>query len=430
MIGVARAVYTVLTYLLLPYALIRLAWRSRKEPGYRAHVPERLGFYSDAPAIRARLIWIHAVSVGETRAAEPLVRALMARYPDDWILVTHMTPTGRRTGQALFGDSVLRCYLPYDFPGAVRRFLEHFQPRLGVILETEIWPNLIHACEARGLPLCVVNARLSEKSYRGYHRLGALTRPSIARLTAIAAQTVDDARRFTALDAREVKVAGNIKFDVAPPAEQLALGRTWRAALGTRRVLLAASTRDGEERLVLDAYAQIPGAPLLVIVPRHPQRFDAVAALLEQRELRYERRTSGRAITAETRVVLGDTMGEMPVYYAACDVAFIGGSLLPYGGQNFIEACATGTPVLLGPHTHNFAQAAEQALASGAALRVADHAELARVAERLLYDEPERAKMSRNALAFSLAHQGATQRIMAVLEPVMDSSVRCTFPAG
>lgn len=420
MISAARAAYSGLLYMLLPYALGRLAWRSRREPGYRHHIGERFGMYARLrESAAAPLIWVHAVSVGETRAAEPLVRALQMRYPGHRILLTHMTPTGRRTGETLFGDGVRRCYLPYDLPGAVARFLDRFQPRVGVLLETEIWPNLIHASYARGLPLFLVNARLSEKSYRGYWRFGALTRPSIAGLTAIAAQAPDDAQRLRALGASEVTVAGNIKFDVAPPDDQVALGRAWRDGYGARRVLLAASTREGEEQLVLDAYGLMPGAPLLVIVPRHPQRFDEVAALLERRGLRYQRRSAGDAVASQTQVLLGDTMGEMPAYYAACDLAFIGGSLLPYGAHNFIEACAIGTPVLLGPHTYNFAHAAEQAIACGAARSVGNFEALAQTAEALLQDEEARARMSRCALEFSRMHQGATARIMAMLEPYL-----------
>ena len=419
--ALARAVYTALVYLLLPYAWARLAWRARKEPGYGSDIGERFGRYARPRQKSGPLIWVHAVSLGETRAAEPLVRALQSRYPDHRLLLTHMTPTGRRAGQGLFGASVERCYLPYDFPGGVRRFLERFQPRVGIVFETEIWPNLLYASEARGVPVCLVNARLSEKSYRGYRCLGVLTRPSIARFTAIAAQTPDDARRLTALDAHDVIVAGNIKFDVTPKPELIALGRGWRE-MGNRPVWLAASTREGEEALILDAYAQISGAPLLVIVPRHPQRFDEVALLLERRGLRYQRRSTGRVVDARTEVLLGDTMGEMPAYYAGCDVAFIGGSLLPHGGQNFIEACAVGTPVLLGPHTYNFALAAEQAIAAGAALRIQNAVELAQAAQRLLRDKIAREEMSQRALEFSRAHRGATERILAMLEPLIEEA--------
>jgi 3-deoxy-D-manno-octulosonic-acid transferase len=413
-----RAVYTALTYVALPAALVKLAWRSRRERDYAAHVPERLGKYPAHDASRP-LIWIHAVSVGETRAAEPLVHALRARYPDHSILVTHMTPTGRRTGEALFGDTVMRAYLPYDFPGGVSRFLDHFRPRSGVIMETEIWPNLVAACKARGVPLVLANARLSERSARGYRRLGALARDAVGAFSAIAAQTADDAERFEALGARAVTVTGSLKFDVAPPLEQLARGRAWRESYGPRPVILAASTRAGEEGLVLDAFAAIAGSPLLVLVPRHPQRFEEVAALLRERGLRYARRSERGEVRADMQVLLGDSMGEMPAYYAACDVAFVGGSLVPSGGQNFIEACAVGAPVLLGPHTYNFAEAAEQAIAGGAALRVDSRHALASAATRLLADHEARAQMAQRGLAFAHAHQGATGRVMALIEGVM-----------
>jgi 3-deoxy-D-manno-octulosonic-acid transferase len=414
----ARAVYTALTYVVLPVALAKLAWRSRREPDYAAHVPERLGRYAAQKPARP-LIWIHAVSVGETRAAEPLVRALRARYPDHAILMTHMTPTGRRTGVALFGDTVLRAYLPYDFPRGVTHFLDHFAPRVGVIMETEIWPNLVASCKARGVPLVLANARLSARSARGYRRLGSLAREAVGAFSEIAAQTADDAQRFEALGARSVTVTGSLKFDVAPPLEQLARGRAWRESCGPRPVLLAASTRAGEEALVLDAYAQIAGNPLLVLVPRHPQRFDEVASLLRERGLRYARRSAGDPVAPDIDVLLGDSMGEMPAYYAACDLAFVGGSLVPSGGQNFIEACAVGTPVLLGPHTYNFAEAAARAIAGGAALRVDNPSDLAHVATRLLADRDARAQMAQHGLAFAHAHQGATGKVMAAIEGMM-----------
>lgn len=412
---VGRAAYNALIYAMLPQVLARLAWRSRKQPGYREHVAERFARYH-VPRPGGPLIWIHAVSVGETRAAEPLVQALQARYPSHRILLTHMTPTGRRTGEDLFGDRVLRCYLPYDYPGAVGRFLHHFRPQLGLLMETEIWPNLIRACKARDVPLYLVNARLSEKSYRRYRRFASLARESVSALTAVAAQTDDDARRLRALGADAVTVTGSLKFDATLPAEQVERGRAWRRGYGPRRVLLAASTREGEEPLILDACAMMSSAPLLVIVPRHPQRFDEVAALLERRGLRYERRSTGQSVSDDTRVLLGDSMGEMPAYYAACDLAFIGGSLLPFGAHNFIEACAVGTPVLLGPHTYNFAEAAERAIEAGAALPVDGAHALASAVDRLLSDEPELARMGTRAFEFSRANQGATERVMAMLK--------------
>ena len=411
----ARALYTSLIHAMLPFVLLRLAWRSRREPGYRLHVGERFGRYC-VPPPPGPLIWIHAVSVGETRAAEPLVQALQARYPKHRILLTHMTPTGRRMSESLFGDRVLRAYLPYDYPRAVRRFLNHFRPRFGVLMETELWPNVILACRSRGIPVWLVNARLSERSYRRYRRLPSLAAETVTALTAVAAQSEADAQRLRALGATDVRVTGSIKFDAGLARDHLELGHSWRSAYGRRRVLLAASTREGEEALILDAFMRMPDKPLLVIVPRHPHRFPEVAALLERRGLTYQRRSSGRAVTPDTQVVLGDSMGEMAAYYASCDLAFVGGSLLPFGAHNFIEACAAGTPVLLGPHTYNFEEAAQRAIEAGAALRVADKEELAGAASRLLAEDDARKRMADRALDFSRAYQGATVRVMAMLE--------------
>lgn len=408
-----RAAYTALVYALLPRALAHLYWRGRREPDYRRHVGERFGSFAGAGA--QDVIWVHAVSVGETRAAEPLIRALEARYPGERVLLTHMTPTGRATGEALFPD-VLRAYLPYDFPGAIERFLDHFRPRLGLIMETEVWPNVIHISARRRIPLYLVNARLSEKSFRGYRRFSRLSRETFGGLAGVCAQTEDDATRLAALGARNVTVTGNLKFDVTPPPELAARGLEWRRRFDERPVLLAASTRDGEEALLLDVLERI-GVPglLLVIVPRHPQRFDEVATLLETRGVSYVRRSGGEPISAATRVVLGDSMGEMAMYFAACDLVLIGGSLLPFGSQNFIEACALGKPVLIGPHTYNFQEAAERAIEAGAAASVADAGELAARATALLLDPAARARMANAALAFSRAHQGATRKVLDVV---------------
>ncbi len=409
-----RAVYTAVVYAILPAALARLHLRARREPGYGEHVGERFGHYGSKPAAQPTL-WLHAVSVGETRAAEPLVKDLLERYPDHRLLLTHMTPTGRRTGEELFGDRVTRAYLPYDYPGAVSRFLQHFAPRAGVLMETEIWPNLIHTCSARGIPLYLVNARMSEKSYRGYARFARLVRDSLRCLTAVAAQSTSDAMRLQALGADHVAVTGNLKFDVLPTAAQIELGADFRASYGARRVLLAASTREGEEALLLDQLASLPAAVLLVIVPRHPQRFDEVAAMLEKRRIPYTRRSAGVAVSPEIRVVLGDTMGEMVAYYAAADAAYIGGSLLPFGGQNLIEACAVGTPALMGPHTYNFSEAAQAAIDEGAALRVDTAAALMEAACRLLGNSDALVRMSARGRGFTRAHQGATQRTLDVI---------------
>ena len=416
-----RLAYALAWLVAVPAILVRLAWRSRRQPGYLDRVGERFGAYRGEPP-HAPLVWIHAVSVGETRAAVPVVEALRARWPGHAILLTHMTPTGRETGEALFGDGVIRCYLPYDYPGAVARFIRHFRPRAGILMETEIWPNLIQGCRAQAVPLYLVNARLSEKSGAGYGRFPRLVRESLAGFTAIAAQGADDARRLTELGANGVCVTGSLKFDIAPPPAQIELGHRWRHDFGEGRpVLLAASTREGEEKLLLDVLATIdvPGL-LVVIVPRHPQRFDEVAGLLAARAVRYQRRSDDAAVAADTAVVLGDSMGEMFAYYAACDVAFIGGSLVPTGGQNLIEACAAGKPVLIGPSTYNFEEAAVSAVQAGAAIRVADAAALAREAGRLLRDRAEAERMGRAGLEFCAAHRGATARVLQLIEPRND----------
>ena len=411
----SRCAYSLLLYAMLPYALGHLAWRARRQPAYLEHVPERFGRYDFSTA--QPVIWVHAVSVGETRAAEPLVRALRTKYPQHHILLTHMTPTGRETGLALFENGVARGYLPYDFPFAVARFLDHFKPSCGIVLETEIWPNLIHACRARNIPLYLVNARMSEKSFRGYRRFGALTAASLGELSGIAAQGAADADRLRALGAPAVAVTGNLKFDITPDAALVQQGLAWRKAWGARPVLLAASTREGEEELLLEALRDTDGANVLtVIVPRHPQRFDAVAALIERAGISYQRRSSGTAVAAQTRILLGDSMGEMIAYYAACDVAIIGGSLLPFGAQNLIEACAVGRPVIVGPSTYNFDEAAQLAIEAGAALPVKDAAG-AVVAARELLRNPARARsMGEAGVEFTRRHAGATDKIIALLD--------------
>ncbi|MBT9612053.1 MAG: lipid IV(A) 3-deoxy-D-manno-octulosonic acid transferase [Burkholderiales bacterium] len=409
-----RLLYSLILYLLLPFIPLRLLWRARKQPEYLAHWAERFGFYRTATP--QPLIWIHAVSVGETRAAAPLIDALQARYPAHRILLTCMTPTGRAAGSQLYGERVLQAYLPYDYPGAVRRFLTHFQPAFGLLMETELWPNLITACKARGVPLALINARLSEKSARGYARFGSLISEALENLPLICAQSAADAERLTQLGATHVDITGNMKFDVAPPIDIAEQAKHLRELWGNdRRVLLAASTREGEEALLLDALDDKSNF-LLVIVPRHPQRFDEVAALLAARGIPYQRRSENTQIRDETRVVLGDSMGEMFTYYGAADVAIIGGSLLPYGGQNLIEACALGVPVIIGPHTYNFTQVAQDAIAAGAALRVVDASAAMAQAQRLLENAADKQRMRDAAREFAAAHRGAVEKTMAAIE--------------
>lgn len=410
-----RLAYTLAFVALIPWALLHLVWRSRRQAEYLHHWSERFGFFSARPV--GPLIWIHAVSVGETRAAQPLVAALRARYPQQRILFTHMTPTGRQTSESLFGDTVTRVYLPYDLPWAVGRFLDHFRPVLGMIMETELWPNLIAACHDRGVPLLLVNGRLSARSAARYARFPALTRQALNELATIAVQGEDDARRLTELGAPHVAILGNMKFDVEPPAVQLALGREFRARIGTRPTILCASTREGEEVLILDAWQRL-GNPdvLLALVPRHPQRFDEVAALAVARGFSLQRRSDDAPIAPATRVWLGDSMGELFAYYAACGVAFVGGTLLDLGGQNLIEPCAVGVPVLLGPSTYNFADVAREALAHGAATTVRSADQLIEQALALLQDREQHSARSAAARTFAAHHRGATAGTLALVE--------------
>ena len=410
-----RYLYSLLFLLLLPLILLRLYWKGRQLPAYRQHIGERLGFY---PPVSGRYIWLHAVSVGETRAAAPLIRQLQQRYPEFSLLLTQMTPTGRETAQQLFGDSVRCIYLPYDLPCITRRFLQHFRPAFGILMETEIWPNLIDQCQRLNVPLYLANARLSERSAKGYAKLQKLVRPAFAGLTRIAAQTADDARRLSELGANQPLVCGNIKFDVAPPLDLDQQRARLVSLLGeNRQVLLWASTREGEEVQLLDAFQQLhwPENLLLLVVPRHPQRFEEVANQISQRGLSLQKRSAGLPIAANTRVVLGDSMGEMFAYFSVANVAIIGGSIQPLGGQNLIEACAVGTPVLFGPHMFNFAEASRLALEAGAAQQAESALDLLTQAHALLLDPSRQKQMGAAGVAFAQSHRGATQRIIDLL---------------
>lgn len=415
----SRRLYCALLWAALPLALLRLLWRARRQPEYLQHWAERFGRY--ARAATAPTIWLHAVSVGETRAAVPIIKALRARYPNHRILLTHTTPTGRQTSSELFGDDVTRVYLPFDLPFAVERFLSHFKPVLGIILETELWPNLVHQARARNIALALVNARMSARSAARYARFAGLTRTMLGNLQVVAAQTEDDARRLRQLGAANVSVTGNVKFDVKmPPQSDVITALLNRHRSDTGGVLLLASTRDKEEDIILEAvHDKLASETLIILVPRHPQRFDEVAALLARRGIAFQRRSANEPVRASTRVLLGDSMGEMFAYYAACSVAFIGGSLLPFGGQNLLEACATGKPVIVGPHTFNFDEATRLAIEAGAALRVDDAPALAAAAARLLGDAAQRENMGAAGRDFVRAHQGATARIMHAIERLL-----------
>lgn len=405
--------YAALWWLATPLIVLRLAWRARKQRGYLERIGERFGRYDAAEA--APRIWIHAVSVGETRAAAVLVDALAPLYPGHRILVTHMTPTGRATGIELFGDRVERAWLPYDHAFAARRFFRHFRPEFGVILETELWPRLLEEAKRAGVPVFLANARLSERSAARYARFPRLARWAVANLAGIAAQSPADAERFAALGAAPAEVTGNIKFDLDVPAGMIERGAAFRERLGApRRVCVIGSTRDGEEALLLDAIAAsaLPVEVLFVIVPRHPHRFDEVAQAAQARGFAVARRSDGAAVPEGVRIVIGDSMGEMLAYYAAADVVVMGGSLLDYGSQNLIEACAVGKPVIVGPSTYNFEEASKSAIAAGAALRVRDAREAVDAAVALLGDEPRRDTMGRAALAFAQSNRGAVARLV------------------
>jgi len=398
-----KHLYTIALRLALPLILLRLWWRSRREPGYLEGIEERFGFYSGSRL--EKVVWVHAVSVGEARAAAPLVRALKEALPDHAVVMTGTTAAGRETIKQVHGESVIPTFLPYDYPESVRAFLERFRPTLGILMETEIWPNLLAACTTYGVPVVLANARMSEKSARGYRRWRSLMAPAIRSLAAVCAQSEADAARLRALGAPRVEVTGNLKFDVTLDAAQLAAGREWKAKVG-RPVLLLASTREGEEKLLL---SELPMGHsfLTVVVPRHPQRFDEVAQLADARRSRNETPKS---------IYLGDTMGEMAFYYGAADVAVIGGSFLPLGGQNLIEALAAGVPVIVGPSMFNFAEATRLALEAGAAVQVADAQAALRIAVELLGDKGKREEMGRAGTKLCAAHRGATLKHLKVLK--------------
>ncbi|PLY40802.1 3-deoxy-D-manno-octulosonic acid transferase [Janthinobacterium sp. ROICE36] len=422
-----RLLYTLAWWLALPLVLARLWLRGRREPGYRQHWGERLGCYGRQAKPLIPTLWLHAVSVGETRAAEPLIDALLAAWPACRIVLTHMTPTGRATGKTLFakhGARLVQSYLPYDTGAMPASFIRHFAPRICILMETEVWPNLIYQCNRHGVPVVLANARLSQRSLGKAQRLGKLITDAARGITLVAAQTQDDADRVRQLGVQDVVVTGSIKFDVVVPEAALATGAWLLGAIGARAVLLCASTREGEEPLILDAFARasLPANVLLLIVPRHPQRFDEVEKLVLAHGLAVQRRSAlaqDDFVAADTQVLLGDSMGEMFAYYAACDCAFVGGSLLPLGGQNLIEPAALGKPVLIGPHTFNFALVTEQAIAAGGAARVADTDALMAQASVLLQNPAQLASMGQKALAFAAQHRGATPRTIAAIKTLL-----------
>ncbi len=414
-----RTLYTALFYLGLPLVAIRLWLRARKAPAYAKRIGER--FTLGMPTLQPGGIWVHAVSVGESIAAAPMIRALLERYPALPITVTCMTPTGSERIQALFANEsrIQHCYLPYDLPCAAARFLDRVQPKLAVIMETELWPNHIHQCAKRGIPVALANGRLSQRSAKGYGRFSKLTAPMLAEMSLLAVQTEAEAQRFRDLGARSetVDVTGSIKFDLTidPQLSQRAadLRSQWQAQ--DRPVWIAASTHEGEDEVVLDAHRRLlanhPDA-LLILVPRHPERFNSVFDLCQREGFATVRRSTGANVDAQTRVLLGDTMGELLFLYALADSAFVGGSLVPNGGHNLLEPAALAKPVLSGPHLFNFLDIAAQLREAGALAEVDDAEGLAVEVQRLFELPRDAQRMAEAGLAVMRRNQGALQRLL------------------
>lgn len=414
-----QRLYTLLLYALLPVILLRLLWRSYKTPAYSRGWKERFGRFP-APGIRGSL-WIHAVSVGEVQAAAPLIKKLLERHPEMPLVVTTTTPTGAERLRELFGDQVYHVYFPYDIPFAINGFLSRMNPRMLVMIETEIWPNLLMICREKGIKTLLANARLSGRSARGYARLGRFTRATFSNISLVAAQAPADAERFHALGvpSGRVQVTGSIKFDIHLPASLHEKAEVLRRDWGGRPVWVAASTHEGEDEIIVRAHKQVQMAhpqALLVLVPRHPERFDRVDGLCRRAGFRVARRSSSPGGVPGMEVYLGDTMGELTLFIAASDVAFVGGSLVPVGGHNILEPAALGVPILFGPHMFNFALISQMMLDAGAAAMVDDEQMLSSTVAAWLGDASERARMGESGRQLVEKNRGALDRLLALIE--------------
>lgn len=405
----------------MPFIWIRLLWRSFKQPAYRERLAERLGYY---PFQLEKCIWLHSVSVGETLAALPLIKGLKSRFPHLPLVVTTMTPTGAAQVKTSLGDTVIHAYIPYDLPGATKRFLNTVHPLMGIIMETELWPNLLAACKQNEIPVCLVNARLSEKSAKGYRRIASITRSMLQQLTLIAAHGERDAKRFIELGAlkERVFVTGNIKFDLELSPDLLEKGEALRQVLGKdRRIWIAASTHEGEEEIILNAHQKIreqyPDA-LLILVPRHPNRFDTVAMLCEPSFV-IVRRSKSEFVHPKTSIYLGDTMGELLLMYSASDIVFVGGSLIPRGGHNMLEPAALGKPILTGPHLYNFNEISELFVAEKALIKITSAETLAQQIIRMMQNEEERLKMSERVLKVVATNRGALAKQLDLVSKIL-----------
>jgi 3-deoxy-D-manno-octulosonic-acid transferase len=416
-----RFFYTLLLYLAIPVVLARLYWRSRRDPEYRRRWAERFGIFPAFPA--SGCIWIHAVSVGETRAAQPLIYALKAHYPDLPVLVTTTTPAGSRQVQRDWNSAVWHVYAPFDLPDAIARFLKRTRPQLAIIMETELWPNLYYACCSNKIPLILGNARLSERAAQKYQIISGLTARMLTHTTLVGAQTEADAARFRMLGAPRVTVTGNLKYELILPPGLFEQGRLLRQTLGEQRpVFIAASTHVGEDELLLDAltilHHHLPHI-LLLLVPRHPERCPEVAELCLRRGLQLVKRSEKRPCDPLTNVFLGDTMGELLLFYAAADVAFVGGSLVPVGGHNILEPAMLGLPVLFGRYIFHFSEAGERLLETGAAWQITDAEDIASTACGLLADKLLARTAGEKGRAMVWANRGALQALLAIVETQM-----------
>jgi 3-deoxy-D-manno-octulosonic-acid transferase len=412
-----RFFYSLLVYFLLPFTCFKLIYRGFRQPDYLKYWSERYGFYSASTKqiwSKRKILWIHAVSVGETKAAIPLIKLFLKKYPRHYLLITHGTPTGRATSIDIKDSRINRIYLPFDTPGATKRFLNTFKPEIGLLLETELWFNLIHQTFQQSIPLYLVNARLSEKSFQLYKRISFLVKPSLQELKSVLAQTRNDAKRFEALGAKNVEVMGNLKFDVAPPRDTNKQSAALKKHLHLKHqlVLLISSSRQDEEEIILQSLLKLQYKNLVTIfVPRHPQRFKEVELMLKKYRVSFIKRSDKKIKNKPYQFILGDSMGEMYSYYNIANIALMGGTILPYGGQNLIESMAMRVPVILGPHTYNFYDVSNEAIRKGAGLRIQTLDELEKVLPHMLKSSSQ-LKMKKACGEIMLAHQGATLKIV------------------
>ncbi|MCX4193624.1 lipid IV(A) 3-deoxy-D-manno-octulosonic acid transferase [Methylophaga sp. OBS1] len=419
-----RFLYSFVFILALPLIMLRLIWRGSRASAYFKRWDERFGI-KPAPSAEKPLLWVHAVSVGEVEAARPLVEALQTQYPSHQILITTMTPTGSARVTSLYGDRVLHCYLPYDLPFAVRRFLKSARPELGIIMETELWPNLIHYADALEIPMVLANARLSARSAAGYQKIAKLSQRMLQQFTLIAAQSQDDRQRFVALgaDKESVHAVGNLKFEITLPASLTEEAEALRSIWGNRPVFIAASTHEGEDEIILNASrkirAEFPDL-LLILVPRHPERFDKVAALSQRSGFKILRRSDNGMCSRDIQVLVIDTMGELPLFYGTADIAFVGGSLVPRGGHNLLEPAALGRAVIIGPHYFNFSEISRQFLEAGAAVQIDSSESLADTVTDLLRNPQKRADMGQAGQNLIKHSQGASKRLLNLIKRNID----------